>query len=156
MEHSYYLKRAIVLAINSVEHHHGGPFGAVIVKDNQIIGEGYNQVTRLLNPTLHAEIMAIENACQTIQHFSLEGATIYSSCQPCPMCEAAIYWARIKQVFFAATKEDANTFCFDDRHIKDQLNCNPDERVIHFEKLEMPESLNPFILWSKKTNRIFY
>ncbi|MDX2506802.1 MAG: nucleoside deaminase [Gammaproteobacteria bacterium] len=117
-----FIDAAILLAHQSVTDHKGGPFGAVIVKDRQIIGRGSNQVTSHNDPTAHAEIEAIRDACQNIQSFSLSGCTLYSSSEPCPMCLSAIYWARIECVYFANTYQQASQIGFDDQYIFKELS----------------------------------
>ncbi len=116
-----FMNEAILLAQKSIESEHGGPFGAVIVKNNKIIGRGYNQVTHHNDPTAHAEIEAIRDACQTLQNFSLKGCTLYASSEPCPMCLSAIYWSRIDQVIYANTYEQAAEIGFDDHFIYKEL-----------------------------------
>ena len=117
-----FINEAIALARQSAEKSQGGPFGAVVVKDNQVIGRGSNQVTTHNDPTAHAEIGAIRDACQTLKTFSLHDCTLYSSSEPCSMCLSAIYWARIEQVFFANTYKQAGDIGFDDQFIFKQLN----------------------------------
>jgi len=137
--HSLFLQQAIDLAITSARNQ-GGPFGAIVVKDGKIIGRGRNQVTENCDPSAHAEIMAIRDACKTINDFSLNDCTIYSSCEPCPMCLSAIYWARIPQVIFAATAEDAAEAGFDDQFIYDELGKEPEQRRIT--TIHMPHKLS--------------
>jgi tRNA(Arg) A34 adenosine deaminase TadA len=150
-----YLAQAIELAKNSVAQG-GGPFGAVIVRDHQIIGRGQNRVTLNNDPTAHAEITAIRNACATIQHFSLADCILYASCEPCPMCYAAIYWARIKRVVYAATGKDAKAAGFDDTRIAEDI-CRPcHTRSIELEKQTCASSRDSFILWQQKSDRIEY
>lgn len=117
-----FINLAIQIAHDSVHHHEGGPFGAIIVKDNKIIGRGANRVTCDNDPTAHAEIKAIRDACKHIQSFSLSGCTLYCSSEPCPMCLSAIYWARIEQVFFASTCQQAAMTGFDDQFIYKELS----------------------------------
>ena len=109
-----FMRRAIELAQEGMEKGAGGPFGAVIVKDGEIVGEGYNCVTSTNDPTAHAEVVAIRKACRNLESFQLDGCAIYASCEPCPMCLGAIYWARPEKIFFAATREDAAEIGFDD------------------------------------------
>ena len=118
-----FLQQAIQLATQSVTEG-GGPFGAVIVKDGNVIGHGHNQVTLINDPTAHAEVMAIRNACQNIQNFNLDGCTLYASCEPCPMCISSIYWAHIARVVYAATSDDAEQAGFDDSFIAGEI-CKP-------------------------------
>jgi tRNA(Arg) A34 adenosine deaminase TadA len=116
-----FMRRAIALAQNGVDQNHGGPFGCVIAKDGQIVGEGCNRVTSTNDPTAHAEIVAIREACKNMDSFQLDGCVIYTSCEPCPMCLGAIYWARPAGMFFAATREDAAAAGFDDELFYDEL-----------------------------------
>ena len=116
-----YLQQAIALAGHNVDVHNGGPFGAVVVKDGKVIAEGWNQVTASCDPTAHAEVVAIRKACQVLGDFSLVGCQLYSSCEPCPMCLAASYWARLDAVYFAASREDAAAIGFDDADIYQQI-----------------------------------
>ncbi len=152
----YFMRAAIKLAEKGVDSNSGGPFGAVVVKDNEIIGEGFNSVTSLNDPTAHAEIIAIREACKKLKSFQLDDCVIYSSCEPCPMCLGAIYWARPKKVFFAGNREDAAEFNFDDQFIYDEIGKNMDDRNIKFENLIRDESLTVFEKWKKKTDKTEY
>src|SRR3954465_1934470 len=116
-EHRQYMARAIELARRGVEKNSGGPFGCVVVKGGEIVGEGNNRVTSTNDPTAHAEVVAIREACKSLNTFQLDGCSIYTSCEPCPMCLGAIYWARPAKVFFACTREDAAAVGFDDQLI---------------------------------------
>ena len=127
---SYFMQRAIDLAEKGIDSNAGGPFGAVIVKNNKIISEGYNKVTSTNDPTAHAEIIAIKEACKKLNSFQLDDCTIYTSCEPCPMCLGAIYWARPKKVFYACNREDAAMIDFDDQFIYDELKKKINERRI--------------------------
>ena len=150
-----YLNQAIQLAMHSVELG-GGPFGAVIVKDDVVIGQGHNQVTIINDPTAHAEVSAIRNACANQQHFDLSGATLYASCEPCPMCFAAIYWARIKRIVYAATGSEAAEAGFDDNRIAIEI-CQPYEsRSIKMEHHDCKNRQQSFMLWQKKSDKIAY
>jgi len=142
-----YMERAIELALENVEKHGGGPFGAVIVKDDRIIAEGQNRVTTSCDPTAHAEIIAIRQAAKELQDFHLEGCEIYSSCEPCPMCFSAIYWAHLEGVYFAASAEDAARAGFDDAFIYEELKKAPEQRRISFKKIETPDAKRPFEAW---------
>lgn len=123
-----YLRRAIEVAARGVDDGHGGPFGAVVVRAGQVVGEGCNQVTGSLDPTAHAEIVAIRAACQTLGSFSLAGSELYSSCEPCPMCLSAIYWARLDRLHFAATRADAAEIGFDDELLYAEVCLSPELR----------------------------
>ena len=150
-----YLTQAIELAKKSVDLG-GGPFGAIIVKNGNIIGQGVNRVTLNNDPTAHAEVSAIRNAGANIEHFDLSGATLYASCEPCPMCFAAIYWSRITRVVFAATSDDAATAGFDDARIASEI-CQPyDQRSIRLEHIDCDTRMESFMLWQKKSDKIEY
>lgn len=153
---SYFMQRAIDLAEKGIDSNAGGPFGAVIVKDNKIISEGYNKVTSTNDPTAHAEIIAIKEACKKLNSFQLDDCTIYTSCEPCPMCLGAIYWARPKKVFYGCNREDAAMIDFDDQFIYDELKKKINERRIEFRNLMKKEALMVFKKWKNKPNKIKY
>ncbi|MBN8876050.1 MAG: nucleoside deaminase [Sphingobacteriales bacterium] len=142
-----FLERAIELSQQGMENGKGGPFGCVIVKDGQIVGEGCNMVTSLNDPTAHAEVVAIRNACRHLQTHQLTGCDIYTSCEPCPMCLGAIYWARPKRVIYANTREDAAMIEFDDAFIYDEINAGMGERKIPFLHEPHPLALQIFRQW---------
>ena len=150
------MRAAIKLAEKGVDSNSGGPFGAVIVKDDVIIGEGFNSVTSLNDPTAHAEIIAIREACKKLKSFQLDDCVIYTSCEPCPMCLGAIYWARPKKVFYAGNRNDAAKFNFDDQFIYDELGQNMEDRQIKFENLIRDEALTVFEKWKNKTDKTEY
>ena len=152
----YFMQRAVELAEKGMNLNAGGPFGAVIVKDDEIIAEGFNQVTSTNDPTAHAEIVAIREACRKLNSFQLDGCTVYTSCEPCPMCLGAIYWARPKAVFFACNREDAAKIDFDDQFIYDEFNKTVENRQIKFIRLMRKEALSVFEKWEKKTDAIKY
>ncbi len=151
-----FMRRAVFLAQTGVDAGAGGPFGAVIVKDGEIVGEGCNRVTSTNDPTAHAEIVAIRNACQKLNSFQLDGCTIYTSCEPCPMCLGAIYWARPAQIFYAATHEDAAAIGFDDHFIYDEIERPIEERRIKSVNLMREEGLKVFKNWTDKTDKTKY
>ena len=151
-----FMRRAIELAQNGIEKGAGGPFGAVIVKDGKIIGEGYNQVTSTNDPTAHAEVVAIRNACQNLENFQLAECTIYTSCEPCPMCLGAIYWARPARVFFACTREDAAEIGFDDQFIYEEIELPIENRHIKSTNFLREEGLQVFENWANKTDKTKY
>jgi tRNA(Arg) A34 adenosine deaminase TadA len=153
---SVHLRRAIALARQGMESGRGGPFGCVIVRGEEVIGEGSNGVTATNDPTAHAEIVAIRDACQRLGHYQLTGCTIYASCEPCPMCLGAIYWARLDRVYFAATASDAAEAGFDDSFIYDELNLPHGERKIPFEPMMREAGLEPFREWVRKSDRKQY
>lgn len=155
MNDEYFLKKAIEMATANVLAG-GGPFGAVIVRDGIIIGSGANQVTPSNDPTAHAEIVAIRNACQTIGDFRLHGSVLYTSCEPCPMCLGAIYWAHISRIVFGASKVDAANAGFDDSFIYEQFELEPNQRSIETTCMTLPESILPFETWKKLESKIEY
>jgi guanine deaminase len=154
--HSSYLQQAIDLAANNAKTGDGGPYGAVIVKDNQVLVASSNQVTHNLDPTAHAEIMAIRLACQKLNDFQLHGCILYTSCEPCPMCLGAIYWARLEKVYFACTRHDAAAANFDDRFIYDEIALPPSERRIAMRQVNLPDALLPFTVWAENNNKVAY
>ena len=150
-----FMKRAIELSVQNVNKG-GGPFGSVIVKDNQIIAEGSNKVTPTNDPTAHGEIVAIREACKKINDFSLKGCELYSTCEPCPMCLSAIYWARIEKIYYANTREDARKIDFDDSLIYSELLKNVKKRKIPMVQMMRNEALKAFDLWDKKIDKVKY
>jgi len=152
----YFMLRAIRMAEKGMDANAGGPFGCVIVKDDEIIAEGYNQVTSTNDPTAHAEVVAIRKACEKLNSFQLEDCVIYTSCEPCPMCFGAIYWARPKMVFFACDKNDAKRIDFDDQFIYDELDKDIDEREIKFVRLSRKDALPVFQKWAEKNDKTAY
>ena len=151
-----FLREAIRLSIERVQGGEGGPFGAVIVRDGQIVGEGWNRVTSANDPTAHAEIVAIREACSRLGTFCLSGCELYASCEPCPMCLAAIYWARIDRLYYAATREDAAGAGFDDAWLYDQFALPPLQRSIPTSQHLRDEALAAFDAWTKKEDRVEY
>lgn len=156
MSDADFLRRAIGLAIENVRLHRGGPFGAVIVRDGVVLAEGTNLVTHSLDPTAHAEIVAIREACRRAQSFDLKGCTLYSSCEPCPMCLGAIYWARLDRLVFASTRDDAAQAGFDDSFIYDQLPLPLDARSLPTASLLRDEGERAFQAWLQSPQRIAY
>lgn len=150
------MSRAIELAVANVRSGGGGPFAAVIVKDEKIIAEGTNAVTARNDPTAHAEIQAIRSACQALGSFHLTGCEIYTTCEPCPMCLGAIYWARPDRVYFGGRAADAAEAGFDDAFIYQQLTMAPEHRKIPFVPLMREEALACFRAWREKPDRINY
>ncbi len=150
-----FMKKAIDLSIESVKKN-GGPFSSIIVKDNKIIAEGSNKVTSSNDPTAHGEIVAIRNACKELNTFSLAGCELYSTCEPCPMCLSAIYWARIDKIYYANTREDAQKIDFDDSLIYSEFNKKINERKIPMTQMMRDEALKAFELWNKKTDKVKY
>lgn len=150
------MRRAIDLAQRGMENGAGGPFGAVIVKDGEIVGEGCNRVTSTNDPTAHAEIVAIRAACQNLNSFQLADCVIYTSCEPCPMCLGAIYWARPKQIFFACTREDAAKIDFDDQFIYEEIELPIENRHISSINFLRDEGLKVFQHWVSKKDKTEY
>lgn len=154
--HKEFMRRAIELAKNGLESKAGGPFGAVVVKDGTIIAEGWNRVTSTNDPTAHAEIIAIRAACTALDSFQLEDCVIYSSCEPCPMCLGAIYWARPKMLCFAANRVDAANIGFDDQFIYDEIGLPFDERSIETRSFLREEAAIVFKIWDETENKTSY
>ena len=152
----YFMRYAISLAQNGIDDGKGGPFGAVVVKSGEIIGEGCNQVTSTNDPTAHAEIVAVRNACQNLNSFQLEDCVIYTSCEPCPMCLGAIYWARPTKIFFACNKADAANIGFDDQFIYEEIERPIDSRHIETINFLRDEGLTVFTNWASKTDKTEY
>jgi guanine deaminase len=153
--HQQFLQLAINLAVENVARG-GGPFAAVIVKNQQVLATGCNRVTASHDPTAHAEISAIRNACQQLQHFELEDCTLYSSCEPCPMCLGAVYWSRLAAVYYADTRFDATAAGFDDSFIYTELERPITERRITLQHLPIKTSGLPFTAWVQLTDKIPY
>jgi len=151
-----FMNEAITLSQNGVRNNEGGPFGCVIVKDDIIIGRGNNRVTSSNDPTAHAEVVAIRDACKNLGTFQLEDCEIYSSCEPCPMCLGAIYWARPKMVYYANSREDAADIGFDDSMIYEELGIELVKRKIPIINLGREEALKIFKEWQNKSDKIKY
>lgn len=150
-----YMREAIDLSINNIDND-GGPFGAVIVKDGKIIARGVNRVTSNNDPTAHAEVNAIREASKVLGTFDLSGCEIYSSCEPCPMCLGAIYWAHIDKLYFANTKKDAKEIEFDDSFIYEEIDKPIEERRIPTKQIMREEALAAFKKWQGKSDKIEY
>ena len=150
-----FMLRAIELSINSVNNT-GGPFGCVVVKENKIISEGLNKVTSSNDPTAHAEVAAIREACKKLNTFNLTGCDLYTSCEPCPMCLSAIYWSRIGKVYYANTRDDAIKINFDDSLIYSEITKKNEDRKIPIKQMLRDEALKAFELWDKKIDKIEY
>ena len=150
------MRRAFALALENVQSGRGGPFAALVVKNGKIIAEGANRVTSTNDPTAHAEIVAIREACRMLGSFQLDGCTIYTTSEPCPMCLGAIYWARPARVYFAGTARDAAGAGFDDTFIYEELKQSSSQRKIPMTQLLREESLAVFEAWKKKPGRIDY
>lgn len=154
--HRHFLQQTIALAANNVVTGRGGPFAALIVKNGEIVAQGVNCVTALHDPTAHAEVQAIRQACKKLADFQLLGCTLYSSCEPCPMCLGAIYWARLAQVFFACSRTDAAAAGFDDSFIYEQINLVPSQRTLDMQALVVENPQLPFQMWQRQAGKIVY
>lgn len=151
-----FMREAIQLSVLNVLNRKGGPFACVIVKDGKVIARGTNLVTSSNDPTAHAEIVAIRNACKELNSFQLDGCDIYTTCEPCPMCLSAIYWARPRHIFYANSKHDAAKINFDDKFIYDELEKPANARKIPATQVLREEALEAFELWFKLDNKIQY
>lgn len=155
-EKENFMREAIRLSIDSMRAGNGGPFGAIVVKDGKVIARGFNKVTSTNDPTAHAEVVAIRDACKVLDTFQLTGCEIYTSCEPCPMCLGAIYWARPDKMYFANTKADAAAIGFDDQFIYNEIELNVCDRHLPTEQLLHEEALIAFKEWQQKTDKIEY
>ena len=151
-----FMQKAIALSLENVNLSAGGPFGALIVKEEEVISQGKNQVTTNNDPTAHAEIVAIRQACQKLQTFQLTGCELYTSCEPCPMCLGAIYWARLDRIYYANTQEDAAKIGFDDRFIYDELKLSVYQRHLPMIQIMQDEAKKAFVAWANATDKIEY
>jgi tRNA(Arg) A34 adenosine deaminase TadA len=154
--HSKFMREAIRLSRQHMRQNDGGPFGAVIVHNGKIVGRGWNRVTSANDPTAHAEISAIRDACRKLKTFHLDGCKIYVSCEPCPMCLAAIYWARLDKIFYANTRKDAAWIQFDDELFYREINLPISRRKIRMKQLLHPEALKVFAEWDSRPDRLKY
>jgi guanine deaminase len=156
MSQEDFMRRALALAREGMNGNAGGPFGAVIVKDGRIVAEGCNRVTSTNDPTAHAEVVAIREACRALGTYDLAGAEIYASCEPCPMCLAAIYWARLTRIYYANTRADAARIGFDDDHIYREFAVPMARRQIPMQRLLEHEAAAAFAAWEKKADKVRY
>jgi len=154
--HQHFMGEAINAAINGVDNNEGGPFGCVVVKNGKIIGRGNNKVTSTNDPTAHAEIEAIRSACNHLNSFQLTDCVIYTSCEPCPMCLGAIYWARPAKVYYGCDKKDAADIGFDDEFIYKELQIPNDKKMISFEQISKEEAMITFKNWNNKVDKVKY
>lgn len=150
------MREAVNRALKGMQNNEGGPFGCVVVKDGKIVGRGNNKVTANNDPTAHAEVMAIRDACKNLNSFQLEGCELYTSCEPCPMCFGAIYWARPDKVYYGCNQQDAANIGFDDEFIYKEISLPYRERSIPFEQLSRDIALEPFQKWSEKEDKGLY
>jgi len=155
MKNNNFMRRAIELSIQNIKDN-GGPFGCVIVKKNKIIAEGINRVTFNNDPTAHAEIVAIRNACEKLNTFNLEECELYTSCEPCPMCLSAIYWSHINKIYFGNSRLDAAKIGFDDDFIYNELNKKLSTRKIQMKQINQIEAKKAFFDWEEKVDKIEY
>ena len=154
--HSKFMQRAIRVSQKTMRAGKGGPFGALIVRNGKVIATGHNQVTSTNDPTAHAEIVAIREACKKLKTFHLADCELYTSCEPCPMCLSAIYWARLKKVYFANTREDAAKIGFDDDFIYREIPLPLEKRKIAMKQLLREKALVAFSEWERKADKIPY
>lgn len=150
------MARAIALSAEKMRAGFGGPFGAIVARAGEVLSEGFNQVTSGNDPTAHAEVVAIRGACRKLNSFTLQGCEIYTSCEPCPMCLGAIYWARLDRVYYANTRADAAAIGFDDDHIYRELDKPIDGRAIPFIRLDSEAARRIFREWLEKPDKIAY
>lgn len=151
-----FMQEAVNIGLEGMRKSEGGPFGCVIVKDNEIIGRGCNKVTAENDPTAHAEVIAIRAACKKLQNFQLSDCEIYATSEPCPMCMGAIYWARPRKIFYANTRKDAAVIGFDDSFIYNELNKSKENRKIEIQRLPSDEAKQMFEEWKLKNNKTLY
>ncbi len=150
------MHHAVELSLKKMRNNEGGPFGAVIVKNGKVIAEGWNRVTSTNDPTAHAEVTAIRNACKELNNFSLEGCEIYTSCEPCPMCLAAIYWARLDKIYYANSRQDAADIGFDDEFLYQEMKVEIPNRKIPMIQEGKEEAIKVFEEWKNKSDKIEY
>ena len=150
------MSKAVECSHHGMTHNYGGPFGAVVVKDNTVVATGWNNVTSSNDPTAHAEVTAIRNACKKLNTFDLSGCELYTSCEPCPMCLSAIYWARIDKIYYANTRKDAAKINFDDDFIYNEIPLALDKRKIPMEQIGREEAIKVFEEWAQKTDKTEY
>lgn len=151
-----FMRRAIALASRNVRDGLGGPFGSVVVKEGEIIGEGTNRVTSACDPTAHAEMLAIRAACAKLKNFDLSGCEIYTSCEPCPMCLSAVYWARIERMYYGNTIVEADAIGFSDEFLYNEIALPMSERKLESTRLLKEEALESFNLWAQMEDKISY
>jgi guanine deaminase len=156
MSHEKFMQRALDIATERMRANKGGPFGAVIVRDGEIVAEGWNEVTSTNDPTAHAEVVAIRRACAKLETFNLSGCDIYASCEPCPMCLGAIYWGRFRTLYFANTRFEAAQIGFDDEFIYKEVPLAPEARSIPGLRVKTPQSHVPFAEWAAKPDKVRY
>lgn len=151
-----FMAQAIRISIQMMRRGKGGPFGAVVVRNGKIVGRGWNQVTSANDPTAHAEVVAIRDACRRLKTFQLDECDLYTSCEPCPMCLSAMYWARLRKVYYANTRKDAANIDFDDDFIYAEVSRPISERKLVMRQLMRKEALTAFVEWKNKADRVKY
>lgn len=151
-----FMREAIALSLENMEKNAWGPFGAVIVKDGKIVWRGRNKVTSTNDPTAHAEVVAIRDACQNLWTFQLDGCELYTSCEPCPMCLGAIYWARCNHIYYGNTEKDAADIGFDDKYIYEEFARPIDKRNLPMQQFLREEAIKVFQRWTEKQDKILY
>jgi tRNA(Arg) A34 adenosine deaminase TadA len=156
MSDDAFMREAIVLSEEGVRSGRGGPFGCVIVREGKVVGRGSNQVTSTCDPTAHAEVVAIREACKALGTFQLADCTLYTSCEPCPMCLSAVYWARIPTLFYGNTRQDAAAIGFDDDLIYTEIPLAPGDRRVAMKPLLRDEASEAFSAWAAKTDKVVY
>ena len=157
MNHETHMREAIRISEDGLKSGRGGPFGCVVVsKEGTVVGRGGNQVTSTCDPTAHAEVVAIRDACKALGTFKLDGCSLYASCEPCPMCLSAIYWARIPEVYYGNTRQDAAAVGFDDEFIYGQIPLDPDKRTVAMKPLLSAEAKGAFAAWTAKADKVRY
>ncbi len=150
------MREAIRISLTKMRGDHGGPFGAVIVRKDKIVGRGWNRVTSMNDPTAHAEVVAIRHACRQLKTFQLDDCELYTSCEPCPMCLSAVYWARLKRVYYGNTRKDAARIAFDDDFIYREVSLPISSRKIPMKQLLRKEALAAFVEWKNKADKVPY
>jgi len=153
---SNFMREAIRISIREMRRGQGGPFGAVVVRNGKIVGRGWNQVTSANDPTAHAEMMAIRDACRRLKKFHLDDCELYTSCEPCPMCLSAMYWARVKRVYYGNTRKDAAAIEFDDDFIYTEVSLPIEKRKLPMKQLLRKEALAAFTAWKNKPDKVRY
>ena len=154
--HEEFMSEAVKAALKGMNNNEGGPFGCIVVKDGKIIGHGNNKVTSTNDPTAHAEVTAIRDACKNIESFQLDGCIVYTSCEPCPMCLGAIYWARPDKVYYGSNQQDAANIGFDDEFIYKELQLSNQKKMVGFEQISRKEALIAFKNWEVKEDKVKY
>ena len=156
MNHEGHMREAIRISEDGLRSGRGGPFGCVVVRAGKVVGRGGNQVTSTCDPTAHAEVVAIRDACKALGTFKLDDCALYASCEPCPMCLSAIYWARIPEVYYGNTRQDAAAIGFDDDFIYGQIPLDPDKRTVSMKPLLAGEAKGAFRAWTAKDDKVAY